>query len=252
MNPIEQPYRSDLLANKRALVTGASKGIGRQCALSLVACGAEVIALARNEAELQSLAQEAGPRLHPYPADATSKKFIQELAQFEAIDILVNNLGTNQPLPFTEVSDEVLETMLNLNIRILFKITQQVVRAMLENGTEGAIINISSQMGHVGAPNRSVYCMTKHALEGFTKSLALELAPKNIRVNSVAPTFIETPMIQPMLEDKAFYQSVIDRIPLGRIGDTLDVANAVIYLASDAAKLVTGASLKVDGGWTAQ
>lgn len=249
---MQNPYRPDLLAGKRALVTGASKGIGRQCALSLVACGAEVLALARGEADLRSLREEAGSRLHPCPADANAADYAQKIQSLGAFDILVNNLGTNQPQPFAEVTEEALQTMLHLNFISLFKTTQQLVRVMLENKIPGSIVNISSQMGRVGAPNRTVYCATKHAVEGLTKALAVELAPQGIRVNAVAPTFIETPMTAPMWKDPEFRQSVLQRIPLGKIGRVNDVAWAVAYLSSEAAAMVTGASLSVDGGWTAQ
>ena len=248
----EQIYRSDLLTGRRALVTGASRGIGRQCVLSLAACGAEVTALARNKTELLSLCKEAGPRVRACPADANAEDFISRLEDLPPLDILVNNLGTNQPQSFVDVTDEALQTMLNLNFISLFKITQQVVRVMLALKSKGSIINIGSQMGHVGAPDRTVYCATKHALEGFTRALAVELAPKGIRVNSVAPTFIETPLTKPMFENEEFRQSVLERIPIGKIGSVHDVANAVVYLASDAAAMITGASLRVDGGWTAQ
>ena len=249
---MQSPYRPDLLTGKRALVTGASKGIGRQCAQSLIACGAEVVALARSATDLRTLQEEAGQRLHPYPADAKAADFTQKIQSLGVFDILVNSLGTNQPQPFTEVTDEAIATMLHLNFISLFKTTQQVVRIMLSHEIRGSIINISSQMGHVGAPNRTVYCATKHAVEGLTKALAVELAPKGIRVNAVAPTFIETPMTSPMLADENFLQSVLQRIPLSRIGTVSDVAYAVVYLASEASALVTGASLSVDGGWTAQ
>ena len=249
---MQNPYRADLLAVKHALVTGASRGIGRQCARSLAACGAEVVALARDEADLGTLREEAGSLLHPCPADANAADYVHTVQSLGVFDVLVNSLGTNQPQPFTEVTDEALETMLHLNLVVLFKTTQQVARAMLENKIPGSIINVSSQMGRIGAPNRTVYCATKHAVEGLTKALAVELAPQGIRVNAVAPTFIETPMTAPMWADAAFRQSVLERIPLGKIGTVDDVAWAVVYLASEAAEMVTGASLSVDGGWTAQ
>ena len=249
---MQSPYRPDLLTGKRALVTGASKGIGRQCAQGLVACGAEVVAVARSAADLEILRAEAGKRLHPCQADAKDADFTQRIQSLGAFDILVNNLGTNQPQPFIEVTDEALTNMLHLNFISLFKTTQQIVRTMLGHEIKGSIVNISSQMGHVGAPNRTAYCATKHAVEGLTKALAVELAPQGIRVNTVAPTFIETPMTSAILADEYSRQSVLKRIPLGRIGTVEDVAQAVVYLASDASALVTGASLVVDGGWTAQ
>ena len=246
------PYRGDLLANKVALVTGAGKGIGRECALALAACGARVIAVARTEADLLSLVEEAEGRVTPWQMDASSEAFLEKVSNLDELDILVNNLGTNTPQMFAEVDAEAFERMLDLNVRSVFKISQCAVRKMLAAKKPGSIINITSQMGHVGSPGRTVYCMTKHAIEGLTKAMGVELAPQGIRVNAVAPTFIETPLTAPMFEDEVFSKFVLDRIPMGKIGSTVDVANAVVYLASEASALVTGTSLKVDGGWTAQ
>jgi NAD(P)-dependent dehydrogenase (short-subunit alcohol dehydrogenase family) len=155
-----------------------------------------------------------------------------------------------KPQPFTEVERETLDLILNLNVRSAFLVAQAAARVMVKQGS-GSIINMGSQMGHVGAKNRTVYCMTKHAIEGLTKAMAVELAVLDIRVNSVAPTFIETPLTKPMFENPEFHQDVISRIPMGHIGQVDDVANAVLFLASPAANMVTGDSLKVDGGWTA-
>lgn len=245
-------YSPEMLAGKTALVTGAGKGIGRECAVRLAACGATVTAVARTSSDLNALRDEVGDGLQPMVADASSDEFVHSLSQQGGFDILVNNLGTNNPQAFEKVDLDTLDTMLNTNVRAIFRTTQVVVRAMLNSGRGGSVINISSQMGHVGSPGRTVYCTTKHALEGFTKALAVELAERQIRVNSVAPTFIETPLTAPMLSDPDFSEFVLQRIPMGRIGNVADVANAVVYLASDAAALVTGTSLRVDGGWTAQ
>jgi NAD(P)-dependent dehydrogenase (short-subunit alcohol dehydrogenase family) len=168
------------------------------------------------------------------------------------LDVLVNNAGTNIPEPFLRVSERSLDTMVLLNVRATFLVSQHAARLMVASQRGGAIVNVTSQLGHVGMAGRSVYTMTKHALEGLTKAMALELAPDGIRVNAVAPTFVETPMAANFFADAAFRQLVLDRIPLGRIGDPIDVAGAVVFLASPAASLVTGASLLVDGGWTAQ
>ena len=169
----------------------------------------------------------------------------------QALDVLVNNAGTNIPEPFVEVSEAHLDQLLNLNVRAAFVVAQAAARKMIGRG--GVIIHMSSQMGHVGAVNRTVYCMTKHALEGLTKAMALELAPHAIRVVSIAPTFVETPMYQKMRTEKpGFEKWVTDRIPAGKAGHPDDVAAAVVFAASPAASLMTGTSLVVDGGWTAQ
>jgi NAD(P)-dependent dehydrogenase (short-subunit alcohol dehydrogenase family) len=245
-----QPVWAHGLEGKRACVTGASSGLGLAIAEALAGAGAEVLAVARDPAKL-SAAVARTPNVRAWAADVTGDEFCEQLER-ENVDILVNNAGTNVPLPITEVTADVLDRMLNLNVRAAYLASQAAARSMLARGTEGAIINITSQMGHVGSPRRTVYCMTKHALEGLTKALAVELAPAGIRVNSVAPTFIETPMTKPMFDDPQFKEFVEAMIPLGRIGQPGDVAAAVVYLASPAANMVTGTSLLVDGGWTAQ
>ena len=241
------PFRLD---KKRALVTGAGKGIGRACAQRLAKSGANVIAVARTEADLETLASAHPGLIEPWVADVTDEKFLQRIESLDRLDILVNNVGTNKPQPFTEVERETLDLILNLNVRSAFLVAQAAARVMVKQGS-GSIINMGSQMGHVGAKNRTIYCLTKHAIEGLTKAMAVELAVLDIRVNSVAPTFIETPLTKPMFENPEFHQDVISRIPMGHIGQVDDVANAVLFLASPAANMVTGDSLKVDGGWTA-
>jgi NAD(P)-dependent dehydrogenase (short-subunit alcohol dehydrogenase family) len=185
--------------------------------------------------------------------DVTDSRQVEEAVDFlEQVDILVNNAGTNVPEPFLEVSEDNLDRMLAVNVKGVFLVAQAAARCMVERGEGGSIINISSQMGHVGAPRRTVYCATKHAVEGLTKAMAVELAPHKVRVNSVAPTFVETPMTKPLLEDETLREDTLSRIPLGRLGRVEDVTGAVLFLASPAAGLITGASLLVDGGWTAQ
>lgn len=237
------------LSGKTALITGASRGLGEAIALTLVARGAHVIACARPSKALDALTEKLGPQGSIWAEDATSDALLQRIEGAPRIDILVNNLGTNRPNPMAEVSDEDLDIMLNMNLRAAYRITRAVLKVMPDGGN---IINMSSQMGHVGAPNRTVYCMTKHGLEGLTKALAIELAPRRIRVNAVAPTFVETPMTKPMFEDPDFRAYVDSHIPLGELAQTQDIAEAAAYLASDAARMVTGHSLVVDGGWTAQ
>jgi NAD(P)-dependent dehydrogenase (short-subunit alcohol dehydrogenase family) len=185
--------------------------------------------------------------------DVTDSRQVGEAVDFpEQVDILVNNAGTNVPEPFLEVSEDNLDRMLAVNVKGVFLVAQAAARRMVERGEGGSIINISSQMGHVGAPRRTVYCATKHAVEGLTKAMAVELAPHKVRVNSVAPTFVETPMTKPLLEDETLREDTLSRIPLGRLGRVEDVTGAVLFLASPAAGLITEASLLVDGGWTAQ
>jgi NAD(P)-dependent dehydrogenase (short-subunit alcohol dehydrogenase family) len=249
------------LDGRTAFITGAGRGIGRACAIALAQAGAEVWLAARTRDELEAAAAEirkAGGKAHAAVCDVTnSAQLRQAIAALPVLDVFVNNAGTNIPEPFVDVTDEHLDTLLNLNVRAAFLAAQAAARKMLESPERksrgGAIVNMSSQMGHVGAVSRSVYCLTKHALEGLTKAMALELAPHAIRVVSVAPTFIETPMYQRMTREKPeFAQWVKERIPAGRVGQPEDVAAAVVFAASPAASLITGTSLVVDGGWTAQ
>lgn len=240
------------LDGRVALVTGAGKGLGRACALALAGAGADVIAVARTGADLDSLAAEAGGRVEGWAADVGDPGFLARVEALPRLDVLVNNVGANKPEPFTAVAAETLDRLLDLNVRSAFRVAQAAVRAMLAAGNGGSVVHMTSQMGHVGSPNRTVYCMTKHALEGLSKAMAVELAPQGIRVNTVAPTFVETPLTAPMLADEGFRRFVLDRIPLGRVGRAEEVAAAVLFLACPAASLVTGTSLLVDGGWTAQ
>jgi NAD(P)-dependent dehydrogenase (short-subunit alcohol dehydrogenase family) len=237
-----------------ALVSGAGRGIGRGCALALADAGAEVIALSRTEAELLTLAREieaAGGRARALVCDVTDTAAVRAaIAGLERLDVLLNNAGSNQPQPFLEVEEAVLDRLLALNVKAAFVVAQATARVMARSGG-GAIVNMSSQMGHVGGAGRTVYCATKHAIEGLTKAMAVDLAPYNIRVNAVAPTFVETPLTRPFFEDPAFKALVLDKILLGRLARIEEVAAAVVYLASPAAAMITGTSLLVDGGWTA-
>ena len=236
-------------------VTGASRGIGRGCALAFAAQGAEVLLIARNSGQLEDVAREirhTGGKARTIVCDVTRATDVQEI--FDALDhcdVLVNNAGANRPQPFLSVTLGTLDELLALNVRSMFVTAQAAARVMARSGS-GVIINMSSQMGHVGAANRTVYCMTKHAIEGLTKAMAVELGPLGIRVNAIAPTYIETPMTQPFFENESFHNEILRRIPLGRIGTIDEVAAAVTFLASPAASLITGASLLADGGYTAQ
>ena len=240
---------ANTLLGKTALITGASKGIGRAITLDLVEAGLNIIACARPSKDLDSLQSQMGKSGKIWAIDATSELAIEKIQSLQKLDILIGNLGINRPQPLEEVSDKNLDDMINVNIRTTFRIAREASKKM-DKGS--SIIHITSQMGHVGSPNRTVYCMTKHAIEGLTKAMAVELALKGIRVNSVAPTFIETALTKPMLENPDFLKFVQRMIPLGHMGTPKDVAGAVRYLCSDAAAMVTGHSLVVDGGWTAQ
>lgn len=241
---------------KLVVVTGASRGLGLGCAQAFAARGAEVLMVARGADELEQAAasiRAAGGQARALPCDVTDAAAVTAL--FDALprcDVLVNNAGGNRPMPFVDVPLETLDHLLDLNVRSMFVTAQAAARAMLRAGNGGAIVQMSSQMGHVGAPNRTVYCMTKWAIEGLTKALAVELAPRQIRVNAVAPTYIETPLTRPFFADPAFREDTLRRIPLGRIGTIDEVSAAVLFLASPAASLITGSSLLVDGGYTAQ
>jgi NAD(P)-dependent dehydrogenase (short-subunit alcohol dehydrogenase family) len=246
------PFRLD---GKTALVTGAGRGIGRAVALALAATGAELVLASRTSSELEAVAGEIarrGGRARAMPLDVTDTPAVRAaVAGLGRLDILVNNAGLNRPQPFLEVDEKTLDRLLALNVRAAFLVAQAAALRMVAQGG-GVIINMSSQMGHVGSErDRTVYVMTKHALEDLTKAMAVELASKGVRVVSIAPTFIDTPLTKPFFEDPVFRKWVLDRIPLGRLGTVEEVANAVVFLASPAASLVTGSSLHADGGWTA-
>ena len=242
------------LDGKTALVTGAGRGIGRAVAMALAAAGAELVLVSRTASQLDEVAAEIvrhGGKARALPLDVTDSAALRSgFAGLGRLDILVNNAGLNRPQPFLEVDEETLDRLLTLNVRAAFLAAQAAAKLMAAQGG-GVIVNMSSQMGHVGTErDRTVYVMTKHALEGLTKAMAMELAPKGIRVVSIAPTFIDTPLTRPFFADPEFRRWVLDRIPLGRLGTVEEVGNAVVFLASPAASLVTGSSLLADGGWT--
>jgi NAD(P)-dependent dehydrogenase (short-subunit alcohol dehydrogenase family) len=238
-----------------ALVTGASKGLGRACALALAGAGADLALVGRNLADLESAAEKiraAGRQAHVVAVDVTDlAAFAERLDALPPLDILVNNAGTNRPQPFLDVDVETYDMMMAVNLRAAFFTAQAVARAMVERGAGGSIINMSSQAGHRALRDRTVYSSSKFGLEGLTKAMAYELAEHSIRVNAVAPTFVETPLTRPMLDDPEIRAYVEGKIRLPRLGQLADVAAAVLYLAAPASAMVTGTSLLVDGGWTA-
>jgi len=244
------------LDSKRALVTGASQGLGLAAAAALAEAGASVWLCARSADAVETAAQSLradGGDAHALTLDVTDLEAVRRtLDGLEAFDILVNNAGTNRPKPFTEVTPDDYDAVLDLNLRAAFFVAQAAAARLIAAGEGGSIIHISSQMGHVGGQNRSLYCASKWGLEGLNKAMALDLAQFGIRVNAIAPTFIETPLTRPYLEDETFRAQVLSKIKLGRLGQVEDVMGAIVFLASDASALVTGTSLVVDGGWTAE
>ncbi|MEY2942785.1 MAG: hypothetical protein RLY97_799 [Pseudomonadota bacterium] len=241
------------LDGKRAIVTGAGRGIGLAAAAALADAGAEVTLIARTAAEIEAAAAQMGGSARAGVLDVTDLAAVAAFfAARPAFHILVNNAGTNRPKPMWEVREADYDAVLGLNLKSAFFVAQACAAQMIAAKTSGSLIHIGSQMGHVGGPNRSLYCASKWALEGMNKAFALDLAPYNIRSNTIAPTFIETPLTKPMFEDTAFKASVLSKIKLGRIGSVEDLMGAILFLAGDAASLITGTSLIVDGGWTAE
>ena len=244
------------LDGKRALVTGAGRGIGLAAVSALADAGAHVTLAARTSKEIKEAAEAIharGQKAVPLTLDVRDVDAVRKtIAAQEPFDILINNAGTNKPAPFVDVMVEDFDFVFSLNVRAAYFVAQAVARRLIEAKRGGSIINMSSQMGHVGGPTRTVYCATKHAMEGFTKAMAIELAPHKIRVNTLAPTFIETPMTRPFFQNQAFREDTLRRIKLGRLGQLEDLTGAIVFLASDAAALITGTSLVVDGGWTAE
>ena len=240
---------------KRALVTGAGRGLGLAGAAALAQAGAAVSLAARSEGELHSACEAIraqGGRAEPLVLDVTDSKAVAAaLASRPPYQILVNNAGMNRPKPLVDTPDEDIDEVLALNVKATFYVTREVARRMVEAGEKGSIINVSSQMGHVGSPRRTLYCASKHAVEGMTKALAWELGPAGIRVNTVCPTFIETAFTAPMFADPQFRDFVLGKIALGRIGRVEEVMGPIVFLASEAASLMTGSALMLDGGWTA-
>ncbi|SMC36976.1 NAD(P)-dependent dehydrogenase, short-chain alcohol dehydrogenase family [Novosphingobium sp. B1] len=241
------------LDGKRAIVTGAGRGIGLAAAAALAEARAAVTLVARSTAEVEQAADAIGNGAQAAKLDVSDTAAVAAFfADREPFHVLVNNAGTNRPKAMWEVTEADYDAVLDLNVKAAFFVAQACVRRMIETGTQGSLIHMGSQMGHVGGLNRSLYCASKWALEGMNKAFALDLARHGIRSNTIAPTFIETPLTRPMFEDAAFKASVLQKIKLGRIGTPEDLMGTVLFLAGDASSLMTGSSLVVDGGWTAE
>ncbi len=245
------------LKNKYALVTGAGKGLGRACSLAMAEAGATILALSRTQSDLDKLERDIKKikgKVVKIQCDVMNYEDLKKkLEKIKIIDILVNNAGTNIPEPFVNIKQSSMNYLVDLNLKAAFNVAQLVVKKMLQNKKRPAsIINMSSQLGHVGCEGRNVYNMTKFGIEGLTKGMGVELAKNNIRVNAVAPTFVATPMVKKFFKNKKFKKSVLDRIPIGKLATESDVATTVCFLASSASSMITGTSILIDGGWTAQ
>ena len=242
------------------MVTGAGKGIGKACAIALAEAGADLIIISRTQKDLNNVSRiikKFKSRCSAFVCDVTNYTHIKNIINKQKkIDILVNNAGTNIPEHFTKIKKKNFEYLVKVNTMATFHVAQLCAIKMLETKNRkkigGSIINMSSQMGHVGGPIRSVYNMTKFGLEGLTKGMAVDLAKNNIRVNTVCPTFVYTPMTKKFFNNKKFKKEIIKKIPLGRTTEVSDVATTVAFLASDASSMITGTSILIDGGWTAK
>jgi NAD(P)-dependent dehydrogenase (short-subunit alcohol dehydrogenase family) len=248
------------LKNKIALVTGAGKGIGKACAIALAEAGAKVIILSRTKSDLVNVSKiikRTKGSSKSFVCDVTQvEEFKNILKKISRLDILVNNAGNNRPEHFTEVKQENMEYLTNLNMKAAFNVAQLCSQKMVEAKNRkkigGSIIHMSSQLGKVGCEGRNVYNMNKFGIEGLARGMAVELAAYNIRVNTVCPTFVETPMVKKFFKNKKFKNKMVKNIPLGRVAKESDVATAVAFLAAESSEMITGTSLIVDGGWTAQ
>jgi NAD(P)-dependent dehydrogenase (short-subunit alcohol dehydrogenase family) len=244
------------LDGKTAIVTGAGRGIGKAVSIALAKAGAAITIVSRTTHEIQQVAAEitaANGKAQAFALDVCDidrvRDFVRQSGPF---NILVNNAGMNKPDETVSVTPKDYDAIMGLNVRAPYFMAQSVATGLINANQPGTIINMSSQMAFVGSAGRSVYCASKHAMEGFTKAMAVEWGQHGIRVNTVCPTFIETPMTKPFLRDKKFQEKVLSKIHLGRLGQVDDVTGAVVFLASDASRMITGSAIKVDGGWTAE
>ena len=248
------------LNNKTAVVTGAGKGLGRACAIALAEAGANLIIISRTKRDLDEVSKKIKKlkvKCKSYVCDITKYSEVKDIIKKQVkIDVLVNNAGNNIPEHFTKVKTKNMEYLVKINTIATFNLAQLCALKMIKSKNRkkigGAIVNMSSQMGHVGGPIRSVYNMNKWGLEGLTKGMAVDLAKYNIRVNAVAPTFVVTPMTKKFLKNKKFKKETLNNIPLGRFAEMSEIASTVVFLASDAASMIHGTSILVDGGWTAK
>ena len=247
--PVTPSFRLD---GYRAIVTGAGRGIGLAAAAALAGAGAEVTLISRTLSEVEAAAAQIGNGAFAAVLDVSDIDAVGAFFESRpAFHILVNNAGTNRPKPMWDVTEEDFDAVYDLNVKSAFFVAQACAQKMIADAVTGSLIHMGSQMGHVGGPNRSLYCGSKWALEGMNKAFALDLATHGIRSNTIAPTFIETPMTKPFFEDPAFEMQVLSKIKLGRIGQVEDLMGAILFLASDASVLMTGTSMIIDGGWTA-
>ncbi len=248
------------LKNKTAVVSGAGKGLGRACAIALAEAGANLVIISRTKKDLDEVSKKVKKlkvKCKLYVCDITNYNEIKEIINKQSkIDILINNAGNNIPEHFTKVKTKNMEYLVKINTVATFNLAQLCALKMIKSKNRkkigGSIVNMSSQMGHVGGPIRSVYNMNKWGLEGLTKGMSLDLAKYNIRVNTICPTFVITPMTKKFLKNKKFKRETLNNIPLGRFAELSEIASSVVFLASDAASMITGTSLLVDGGWTAR
>jgi NAD(P)-dependent dehydrogenase (short-subunit alcohol dehydrogenase family) len=248
------------LKNKVALITGAGKGLGKACAIALAEAGAKVIILSRTKSDLDKVSKiikKTKGSSQSFVCDVTRlKEFKKVLKKINRLDILINNAGNNRPEHFTKVKQENMEYLTDLNMKAAFNVaqlsSQKMVKAKNRKKIGGSIIHMSSQLGKVGCEGRNVYNMNKFGVEGLARGMAVELASYNIRVNTVCPTFVETPMVKKFFRNKKFKNKMLKNIPLGRVAKESDVATAVAFLAADTSEMITGTSLVIDGGWTAQ
>ena len=251
-------FQKSEVKGKTALVTGAGKGIGKASAIALAEAGADLIILSRTKSDLEKVKKEIirlKRKCIIYDCDVSNFEELRAIFnQISKLDILVNNAGTNRPEHFTKINKEDMDYVVDLNLKAAFHVAQMSAKVMIKQKNRksigGSIINVSSQLGKVGAPKRSIYNMTKFGIEGLTRGMALDLAKNNIRVNTVCPTFVETPMVKKFFKDKKFKKEMINNIPLGRLATESDIATAIVYLASNASSMITGSSLMIDGGWT--